>query len=87
MIVPLTLRCTATKEWVQVKWRSILRFRIAYCYSLIAHYIEVYDYGNSFENLIIITSEQFLWYYVLFLSESYVNQFVQYLYVVRKPIP
>ena len=63
MIVPLTLICTATKEWVQVKWRSILKiqkFRIAYCYSHIAHSIEVYDYGNSFENLIIITSEQFL---------------------------
>ena len=54
MIVPLTLICTATKDWVQVKWRSILKIRIAYCYSLIAHSIEVYDYGNSFENLIII---------------------------------
>ena len=54
MIVPLTLICTATKDWVQVKWRSILGFRIAYCYRLIAHSIEVYDYGNSFENLIII---------------------------------
>ena len=57
MIVPLTLICTATKEWVQVKWRSILKiqkFRIAYCYSHIAHSIEVYDYVNSSENLIII---------------------------------
>ena len=66
----------------------MLTVSLLYCYSLIAqsHSIEVYDYGNSFENLIIIRTfslkaKGIISYFLFY-------QIVQYLYVVkRNPFP